>query len=75
VPRLVLYGDNGKILFEGPISRQAVRAMALWLRRNAGVVRAAAATVRAVRQAAGLMAAAAPAMGPVRSRGGGGRPH
>lgn len=53
MPRLVLLEDNGRELFRGEISRANVRRLALFLRRNMGVFRAAAATARAVRELLG----------------------
>jgi hypothetical protein len=58
MPRLVLLEDDGRELLAADISRQNVRALAFWLRSHSGVVQAAAATARIVREALGVVAAA-----------------
>jgi hypothetical protein len=60
VPRLVLLADDGRELFAGQVAPAHVRAVAAWLRRNAGLVRAAAATAHAVAETRKLLGLAAP---------------
>ncbi len=49
MPRLVLYDDDGRVLFEGEVSRQNVDLTARFLRRHQAVLRTVASAVRAGR--------------------------
>ncbi len=66
MPRLVLYDDDARVLFSADVSSSNVEAVAAFLQRNMGALRAAAAFKRALESAQDFLLGAMGPNDPVR---------
>lgn len=60
MPRLVVYDDDGRSLFDAPVSQSNLEAVVAFLRRNMGALRAAAAVKKAFESLGDLLGPKSP---------------